>query len=252
MMPGSRRYVRATQAAILAFALALWTLATELGWVHPIILAGPLPIVKAIWTGIASGELPVALKITAAEVAAAFAIGGSVGLVVGLGGAMLPGGRASLYPVLVTLSSVPVFILFPLFVIWFGVGPPSKYAFGAVYAFFPVVLNSFAAVRGVDRQLITKARALGAGRLQIYPKVILPAALPTIIVGLRIGLTYGFIGVVATEMIASYNGIGYLVSYYGSALESDKTYGYLVVAILAAFLLNAGLRTIELRASHWR
>jgi ABC-type nitrate/sulfonate/bicarbonate transport system permease component len=248
----SRKSVLAFQSVILVLFVSLWTLATQYQWVHPVILAGPIPIAKAIWAGILSGELPKALEITALEVAVAFAIGGSAGLVIGLGGAMLPRGRESLYPVLVTLSSVPVFILFPLFVVWFGIGPPSKYAFGAVYAFFPVVLNSFAAVRGVDRQLLMKARALGASRWQIYIKVVLPAALPTIVVGLRIGVTYGFIGVVATEMIASYHGIGYLVSYYGTSLETDKTYGYFVVAILVAFLLNATLRTIELRASHWR
>lgn len=250
--PPSRRGILLTQGAILAAAVVVWLLVTERRWISPIMVAGPVAIVAAIREGLASGELLRALQVTAVEVAVGFAIGGGAGLVVGLGGAMWRSGRQALHQVLVALSSVPVFILFPLFVVWFGMGPASKVAFGAVYAFFPVALNAFAAVRGVDRQLLIKARSLGAGRWQIYGKVVIPAALPTVVVGLRLGVSYAFIGVVATEMISAFNGIGYLLSYYALLFQTGKTYGYILVAVLFAFALNTGLRALEARAGRWR
>ena len=122
----------------------------------------------------------------------------------------------------------------------------------AVLAFFPVALNAFAAVRGVDRMLLVKARALGARPHQVYLKVVVPAALPTVVVGLRLGATYAFVGIVATEMISSFDGIGYLLGYYTLLFQSGKTYGYILVALLLAFALNATLRAIETRAGRWR
>ena len=113
-------------------------------------------------------------------------------------------------------------------------------------------LNAFAAVRGVDRMLLVKARALGARPHQVYLKVVVPAALPTVVVGLRLGATYAFVGIVATEMISSFDGIGYLLGYYTLLFQSGKTYGYILVALLLAFALNATLRAIETRAGRWR
>lgn len=246
------RPVLLTQGIVLGGAAALWIAATERQWVSPIMLAGPGAIADAIRDGLAQGELLRAFGITALEVAVAVGLGGTAGLVVGLGGGLWRHGRRALYPVLIALSSIPVFILYPLFVVWFGMGPPSKYAFGAVYAFFPVALNAFAAVRGVDRQLLVKARGLGARPLQVYLKVVVPAALPTIVVGLRLGVSYAFVGIVATEMISAFNGIGYLLGYYALLFQSGKTYGYILVALLFAFALNATLRSVERRAGQWR
>jgi ABC-type nitrate/sulfonate/bicarbonate transport system permease component len=249
--PVARRVLPA-QAALLGAALGVWVLLTGQEWVSPIMLAGPVAIVEAIRDGLAQGELLRALRVTLLELGVAFAIGGTAGLVVGLGGGIWRHGRDAVYPVLVSLSAVPVYILYPLFVVWFGMGQPSKYAFGAVYAFFPVALNAFAAVRGVDRMLLVKARALGAGPYQVYLKVVLPASLPTVVVGLRLGVSYAFVGIVATEMIAAFDGVGYLLGYYALLFQSGKTYGYILVALLFAFVLNATLRAIEARAGRWR
>ena len=246
------RRVLLVQGALLAGGAAIWIAATEGQWVSPIMLAGPVAIASAIGEGLAQGELPRALGVTAREVLVAVLVGGPAGLVVGLGGGLWGRGHRALYSVLIALSSIPVFILYPLFVVWFGMGPPSKYAFGAVYAFFPVALNAFAAVRGVDRQLLVKARSLGARPLQVYLKVVVPASLPTVVVGLRLGVSYAFVGIVATEMISAFNGIGYLLSYYALLFQSGKTYGYILVALLFAFALNTTLRVLERRAGRWR
>lgn len=247
-----RTQVLAAQIALLGGALGVWILATSREWISPIMLAGPVAIAEAIRDGLVHGELLRALRVTTLELVVAFVMGATAGLVVGLGGGSWRHGRATLYPVLISLGAVPVYILYPLFVIWFGMGQPSKYAFGAVYAFFPVALNAFAAVRGVDRMLMVKARALGARPRQVYLKVVVPAALPTVVVGLRLGVTYAFVGIVATEMISSFDGIGYLLGYYTLLFQSGKTYGYILVALLLAFLLNAALRAIERRAGRWR
>lgn len=249
--PSGRRILIA-QAGLLGVAAGVWVLLTSQQWVSPIMLAGPVAILEAIRDGLAQGELIRALRVTALEIVVAFALGGTAGLIVGLGGGMWRHGGKALYPVLISLSAVPVYILYPLFVVWFGMGPPSKYAFGAVYAFFPVALNAYAAVRGVDRMLVVKARALGARPHQMYLKVVVPAALPTVMVGLRLGVSYAFVGIVATEMISSFDGIGYLLGYYALLFQSGKTYGYILVALLFAFALNATLRAIEMRAGRWR
>lgn len=251
-MARPRAQVLVAQVGLLGGALGVWVLATSQEWVSPIMLAGPVAIVEAIRDGLAQGELLRALRVTTLELVVAFVIGAAAGLVVGLGGGIWRHGRETLYPVLISLGAVPVYILYPLFVIWFGMGQPSKYAFGAVYAFFPVALNAFAAVRGVDRMLLVKARALGARPHQVYLKVVVPAALPTVVVGLRLGVTYAFVGIVATEMISSFDGIGYLLGYYTLLFQSGKTYGYILVALLLAFALNATLRAIETRAGRWR
>jgi ABC-type nitrate/sulfonate/bicarbonate transport system permease component len=140
------RQVLLVQAIVLGGAVALWIAATERQWVSPIMLAGPVAIARDRG-GPGPGRAAARPRGHRDRVAVAVGLGRTAGLAVGLAGGVAATDSGALYPVLIALSSIPVFILYPLFVVWFGMGRRRKYAFGAVYAFFPIALNAFAAVR---------------------------------------------------------------------------------------------------------
>ena len=120
--------------------------------------------------------------------------------------------RNLLLPVFSSLYAVPIVILYPVFTAWFGVGSESKIAFAGIYGFFPVMLSTAAGIRTIDPQFLLAARSMGATLPQQITRVIIPASIPTVFAGLRLGGALTIIGVVVSEMLTSAAGIGYLVT----------------------------------------
>ena len=111
-------------------------------------------------------------------------------------------------PLLASVFAVPLVVFLPLFILFFGIGVESKIAFGAAYAFFPIALNTIGGISQVDPRFVTVARSMGASERQLFRRVLLPAALPVIATGLRIGCTIGFLSILGSEMIAGLRGLG--------------------------------------------
>jgi NitT/TauT family transport system permease protein len=193
-----------------------------------------------------------ALLVTLYEVALAMLIacGGGIaaGAVVG-GIARL---RDLLLPVFSSLYAVPIVILYPVFTAWFGVGPESKIAFAGIYAFFPVMLSTAAGIRTIDPHFILAARSMGASLPQQITRVIIPASLPTVFAGLRLGGALAIIGVVVSEMLTAAAGIGYLVTLNRTILDSPRVFAALLMILVMSVAYYMLARAIENRFIAWQ
>ena len=225
----SPTYVR---RGLLVLLLVLWEVVPRLGLLPELFLPAlskVLGVLSTDWAIYGS-----ALLVTLYEVAFAIVIACGLGIAMGA----LVGGiavlRDLLLPVFSSLYAIPIVILYPLFTAWLGIGPQSKIAFAGIYGFFPVMLSTAAGVRMIDPQFLLAARSMGATVPQQITKVIIPASLPTVFGGLRLGGALAIIGVVVAEMLTSSAGIGYLVTLNRTILDSPRVYA----AILAILVLS--------------
>ena len=193
-----------------------------------------------------------ALLVTLYEVAFAMMIACGAGILAGalVGGLSLL--RNLLLPVFSSLYAVPVVILYPVFTAWFGVGSESKIAFAGIYAFFPVMLSTAAGIRTIDPQFILAARSMGATLPQQITRVIIPASVPTVFTGLRLGGALTIIGVVVSEMLTSAAGIGYLVTLNRTILDSPHVFGAVIMILVLSVLFDTLARLVERRTAVWQ
>src|SRR5215211_967448 len=192
------------------------------------------------------------LLVTIYEVAFAMLIACGCGILTGaiVGGVGLL--RDLLLPVFSSLYAVPIVILYPIFTAWFGIGSESKIAFAGVYGFFPVMLSTAAGIRTIDAQLILAARSMGATLPQQITRVIIPASIPTVLTGLRLGGALTIIGVVVSEMLTSAAGIGYLVTRYRTILDSPRVFAAILMILALSVLFDVLARSVEKRTLVWR
>jgi NitT/TauT family transport system permease protein len=193
-----------------------------------------------------------ALLVTVYEVAIAMLIACGVGILVGA----VVGGVASvrnlMLPVFSSLYAVPIVILYPVFTAWFGIGSESKIAFAGVYGFFPVMLSTAAGIRTIDEQYLLAARSMGATLPQLIARVIIPASIPTVLAGLRLGGALTIIGVVVSEMLTSADGIGYLVTKNRTTLDSPRVFAAIIVILVLSVVFDSAVRWVERRTLVWQ
>lgn len=212
----------ALRRLIVIAVIVLWELLPRLGIIPELFLPSLSSTLAAGWTDAA--EYGRALLVTLYEVAVAmvFACGGGIlaGAIVG----SLPRPRVLIMPMVSSLYAVPLVILYPVFTVWLGIGSESKIAFASIYGFLPTMLATAAGIQTIDPQLLLAARSMGATLGQRVTRVIIPAAIPTVLSGLRIGGALVIVGVVVSEMLISSAGIGYLISRYRTILESAHVF----------------------------
>lgn len=189
------------------------------------------------------------LGVTALEIAVAFLIAAPIAIATGfLLGECAPLAK-SVNPFVYLVMAVPQSVFLPIFILIFGIGFLEKVVFGITHAYFVIVMNTYAAARTVPSSYITAARSFGATRLQIYRRIYLPAMLPLVLTGLRLGMNFCIIGVVLAEMYASMNGIGQRIFAWGEAYRvADLLAGIVIISVLS-ILINEALRLVEIRAS---
>jgi NitT/TauT family transport system permease protein/taurine transport system permease protein len=146
----------------------------------------------------------------------------------------------------------PPVILYPIFTAWFGIGSESKIAFAGLYGFFPVMLSTAAGIRTLDPQFLLAARSMGATLPQQVTRVIIPASLPTVFTGLRLGGALTIIGVVVAEMLTSSAGIGYLVTLNRTILDSPRVFAAILAILFLSIAYYIGARALESRAVVWQ
>jgi len=231
--------------------LAIWEFLSRSGWLYRDVVPSLLSIGKALVTLLSSGEYYYNLGVTAAEVAAALAIGGGSGIVVGLllGGNRFLSRAFEIY--LYYLGPTPKIIFFPVMIMWFGVGSGSKVALGALSCFFPVALSVAAGMRQIDKVLIRVGRSFRADTRQMITKIYLPAMRHPIINGVRLGLGIALIGTLLAETKLSNQGIGFLIINAYSTFDMPRMYANLIVLFALAIGANivvgrlGGLHTIR-------
>lgn len=246
---GQRLPAVLSRVIFIALLLALWEMIPRLGIVTPIILPPLSQVVRA-----AAGD-PVAfldgLRITVLEALVAAAIAWALGIGLGLVVGASVRGRNFVVPLLESAFAIPWVLLYPLVVVWLGIGPTSKVAYAAVFASFTIMLTTIAAVSTVDPKTLLLARALGASRVQVFTKVLFPFALPQIISGLRVGTGLAIIGVLGGEMLLSLGGLGYMITYYRTLFESGYVYMAIVLGVLLTVVANQSIAWLERRVAWW-
>ena len=188
----------------------IWQLASSVGWLSTRILPSPEGVLKAFWTLSASGELWQHLAISSWRALLGFAIGGSIGLVLGLISGLSRWGERLLDTSIQMLRNVPHLALIPLVILWFGIDESAKIFLVALGTMFPIYINTWHGIRNIDRGLVEMARSYGLSGVALFRHVILPGALPSIMVGIRFALGLMWLTLIVAETISANAGIGYL------------------------------------------
>ena len=228
--------------------LAVWQLSSTLGWLSSRVLPAPSDVAAAAWKLSVSGELWLHVKVSTARALSGLAIGGGLGLFLGLLTGSVRVAETLLDSTIQMVRNIPALAMIPLVILWFGIDESAKLFLIAVSVFFPIYLNTFHGIRNVDPGLIEMARTYGLNRWQLYTQVILPGALSSILVGLRFSLGLMWVILIVAETISAQAGIGYLTMNAREFLQTDIVLvGILLYAILGK-LADLFARALE---HHW-
>ncbi|CAN7596685.1 aliphatic sulfonate ABC transporter permease SsuC [Acidovorax sp. LjRoot66] len=236
--------------AVPVTLIVVWQIASSLGWLSTRVLPAPLEVIKAAWTLTASGELWTHVKVSAGRALAGLAIGGGLGLALGLLTGSVRLFETLLDSTIQMVRNIPALALIPLVILWFGIDESAKLFLISVSVFFPIYLNTFHGIRNVDPGLIEMGRTYGLSRWQLYRQIILPGALSSILVGLRFSLGLMWVILIVAETISAQSGIGYLTMNAREFLQTDIVLvGILLYALLGklADLFAKGLEGYWLR-----
>ena len=236
---------RLIQAGFLAGLVVVWYLATTRWGVNRLLLPNPVAVYDNLSDILRSGEFIGDLETTLGELAAAFAISATGGITLGY---LISRSRYWIEvfePLFAAVYSIPIILFLPLFVLFFGLGPASKIALGAAISFFPIIINTIAGFGHVDRLFVTAARSMGASDYHLFRHVLLPAASPVILTGLRMGFTTALLSIIGSETLASLAGLGHRIVHLAEAMEMARMFAYIVFVIAIAVTLNAIVSRLE-------
>lgn len=243
---------RLVQVAFVVVLLTLWYLATTRWGVNKLLLPNPLHVWAQLMDVLYKGEFLKDLQVTLTELAIAFAISMIGGTLTGFLISRSPYWTKVFEPLFAGIYSIPIILFLPLYVLFFGLGPASKIALGTTISFFPVVLSTIAGFSNVDRVLITAAKSMGASDLQLFRFVLMPAALPVILTGLRMGFTVALLSIIGSETIASLAGLGHRIVHLAENMDTARMFAYIVFVIVIAATLNTVVSVLEARGKRQR
>jgi NitT/TauT family transport system permease protein/taurine transport system permease protein len=240
----------ALRRLIVISLIVLWEVLPRIGVIPELFLPSLSSTLLAGWNQ--AGEYGHALVVTLYEVAVGMVIACGGGILAGAVVGSLPRPRLLIMPMVSSLYAVPLVILYPVFTVWLGIGSESKIAFAGMYGFLPTMLATAAGIQTIDPQLLLAARSMGATLSQRVTRVVIPAAIPTVLSGLRVGGALVIVGVVVSEMLISSAGIGYLISRYRTILDSQHVFAGVLLVLAMAVAFNAMIKFVERRAAVWQ
>lgn len=251
MNPISRTFV--DRAAVVAAFLCLWQVASSRGWIDPLLIGSPLGIASYLRDHLfKDGALLTDFGWTMLGALIAFVLGSLAAVATGLLFVMSPRVERALEPLLAAVNSMPRIALAPLFLIWFGLGLASKVAIGFSLCYFIVLTSTVAGGRSVSQDHVVLAATLGANAWRKFIHFTLPAAVPTLFAGLRLGLVYALLGVVGGEIIASEHGLGQQLSLLSSQFHTNGVLGILLLLALTGASINGFMNLLESVLLRWR
>jgi sulfonate transport system permease protein len=209
-------------------------------------------ILRTGWELIQDGTLPRALEVSLQRVAIGVAVGSTVGILLGLVAGLSRWGDTLLDPPLQMLRTLPFLGLVPLLILWFGIGEVPKIVLISLGCTFPLYLNTYAGIRSVDRRLLDLAASLRLTRWELIRAVILPGALPQVLVGLRYGLGVAWLSLIVAEQVNANAGLGQMIMDARDFIRTDVIVVGLLVYALLGLLTDAAVRLVERRALAWR
>ncbi|MBK1783709.1 ABC transporter permease [Prauserella cavernicola] len=250
--PARSRRVNWASWVSTALVVLAWYLAAVTGLLDPRTLPGPDRVLVAGWESILDGTLPEAVAVSSGRVLAGAAIGVLLGVVLGAFAGLSRVGENVVDKPMQMLRTIPFTALVPLFILWFGIGELPKVLLVAFGTAIPVYVNTYGGIRNVDVKLVEAARVAGVTGTRIATKVLIPAALPTLLLGLRFALGLGWIAVIVSETIGADSGIGYLMAQARQFVRTDVMLVCLCLYALLGLLTDFVVRGLERRLLAWR
>ncbi len=253
----TRRGVSLLQAIVIGLILATWELTARIGQINANLLSQPSQVVGRIVSLIAGEEIYTAtiyghLSTTLQELLSGYAIGVVLGLVTGLIFARSRLITRVFQPYILAAYSIPKIALAPLFIMFLGIGIVSKIAIVTVGVFFMIFFNTFAGVVSVNEEYIQAARIMGASQWRIFQRVILPAAMPAVFTGFKMGVPFAMIGAIVGEFIAATEGLGYLIIHATSLFDPSTLFAGIFFLVLVTWTMGQLINLAEGRLLRWQ
>ncbi|MGA5898174.1 ABC transporter permease [Streptomyces venetus] len=250
LAPGRR--LPATRLIGPAVVLALWVVASAAGLLDPGAIPAPWTVLETgsrLW---GAGTLPDDILTSLQRAATGFSIGLTVGIVLALASGLTRTGEALIDGTVNLNRAIPTLGLIPLFILWLGIGETFKIAIIAIVVYIPIYLNTHAALSGIDSRFVELAEVQGLSKLQFIRQVVIPGALPGFFVGLRLGVTGSWLGLVVLEQINATSGLGYMMFQAQNYGQTDVILVGLVVYGIFGLISDSAVRIVERRVLSWR
>ncbi|MFJ4556306.1 ABC transporter permease [Streptomyces massasporeus] len=250
LAPGKR--LPATRLVGPAAVLALWSAASAAGLLDPGAIPAPWTVLETgsrLWT---AGTLPDDILTSLQRAATGFSIGLVVGILLALASGLTRTGEALIDGTVNLNRAIPTLGLIPLFILWLGIGETFKIAIIAIVVYIPIYLNTHAALSGIDSRFVELAEVQGLSKLRFIRQVVIPGALPGFFVGLRLGVTGSWLGLVVLEQINATSGLGYMMFQAQNYGQTDVILVGLVVYGVFGLISDSAVRIVERRVLSWR
>jgi len=248
------RLAKPVGLGVLSFItiLAVWEAGARIGWLDPFFTSQPAAIARALLVEMRSGELARSVWVSLVEFAVGFGAAIAVGLTLGIVAGWFRTVEYALDPFIWFVYSAPLIAFYPLFVLWLGLGTHTVMAISFLLSVTPITVNTIAGMRGVDRLLLVAARSFGARARDELWKVALPASVPMIAAGLRLGVGRALTGVVIAELFVPSGGLGSSIAYNAGLLRTTNVFASLSVIVVIGVVCTQTLSVLEAKFSSWR
>lgn len=245
-------FIRTSQILLLVGGLLVWEIGARLGFSNVTWTSSPSRIAHEFWSSTMAGELPGHLRVTLTEALAGLAAGATVGILLGmvLGVSRVLG--AIIEPFIMALNCLPRVALGPLIVMYLGIGFASKFALAFSLVVVPMMINVFEGIRSTDPVLVNLMRTVGASRMQVFFKLLLPNCIPWIFSALRVSISFAMIGAIVGEFISARAGIGYMIDTAAGAYDVTAMLMPLIVLMLVTFTFDRLFVLLRNRLLRWR
>ena len=243
---------RFSRMGVPLLLLLVWQALSMAGVIPPRILPAPSSVLGTFVRMTGSGELPRHLLVSLGRVAAGLAIGIAIGGTLAVFAGLSRRGETLIDSTVQILRTIPVLGLVPLFILWFGIGEAPKITMVALGTLFPIYINLFAGIRGVDPKLVEVSRSYGLAGWALVRQVVLPGALPSALVGLRYALGVAWLSIIVAEQINADKGLGYLIMDAREFMRTDIIVLCLIVYGLLGLGVDLLIRALERRLLAWR
>ncbi|MGM9923595.1 MAG: ABC transporter permease [Bacillus sp. (in: firmicutes)] len=239
-------------AFLPVLVVVLWQTLSSLGLLPEQLFSSPLLIAASFIELIQSGEMAKHLQISLTRAALGFVLGGTLGLLVGVIVGMNKKSEEYLNPSIQMLRTVPLLVITPLFIMWFGFGELSKVLLIALGAFFPLYLQTFLGMRNVDKKLYDVALIFEYSRMEKVMKLMIPAALPNILLGIRLALSAAWMCLVVAELLGADRGVGFMIQDARSFMQTDIVFVGIIIFAVAGKLSDSIVRFFEEHLLKWQ
>ncbi len=240
-----------TPWAVPILLIILWQLLVQFGWLSTRVLPAPTAVVQAAIGLASSGELLRHILTSSTRALVGFLIGGGIGFVLGLLNGIFPVAEKLLDTSVQMLRNIPHLAMIPLVILWFGIGEPAKLFLVAIGVLFPIYLNTFHGIRTVDKGLIEMGKVYRLKPSEQFWQIILPGALPSILIGVRYALGIMWLTLIVAETIASDSGIGYMAMNAREFMQTDVVVFSILTYALLGKLADTTAKVLEAKLLQW-